>query len=159
MGQERVDGLIARSNAMENATMGRVTAAARIENLADTVLANAGHLRQEDIRVLEIPDAPVDTGATRLSLPRPLIDQLGLTRYGSERHRTANGMREFGLYGPVRLTVQGRYCVLDVSELPEDCPVLIGQVPLELMDWVVDPKGQRLVGNPAHGGEWMSDMF
>ena len=144
---------------MENATMWRVTAAARIENLADRVLANAGHLKQEDVRVLEVPDALVDTGATRLSIPRTLIDQLGLTRYGSERHRTANGMGDFGLYGPVRLTVQGRYCVLDVSELPEDCPVLIGQVPLELMDWVVDAKGQRLIGNPEHGGEWMSDLY
>lgn len=67
---------------MENATIGRVTAAAKVENLADTVLANAGHLKQEEIRVLEIPDALVDTGATRLSLPRPVIDQLGLTRYG-----------------------------------------------------------------------------
>jgi predicted aspartyl protease len=144
---------------MENATMGRVTAAARIENLADTVLANAGHLKPEDVRVLEIPDALVDTGSTRLALPRSLIEQLGLTKFGSERGKTANGIREFGLYGPVRLTVQGRYCVLDVSELPEDCPVLIGQVPLELMDWVVDSKGQRLIGNPEHGGEWMSDMF
>jgi predicted aspartyl protease len=144
---------------MENATIGRVIVAARIENLADTVLANAGHLKPEDIRVLEIADALVDTGSTRLALPRSLIDQLGLTEFGSERGKTANGIREFGLYGPVRLTVQGRYCVLDVSELPEDCPVLIGQVPLELMDWVVDAKGQRLIGNPAHGGEWMSDMF
>ena len=31
--------------------------------------------------------------------------------------------------------------------------VVIGQVPLELMDWVVDSKGQRLIGNPEHGGE------
>jgi predicted aspartyl protease len=144
---------------MENATMGRVTVPATIENLDDKALANAGHLDPDKIRTLVVPDALVDTGATRLSLPRPLIDQLGLTCYGSERHRTANGMREFGLYGPVRLTVQGRYCVLDVSELPEECPVLIGQVPLELMDWVVDSKGQRLIGNPEHGGEWMSDMF
>ncbi len=139
--------------------MGRVIVAARIENLADTVLANAGHLKPEDIRVLEIPDALVDAGSTRLALPRSLIEQLGLTKFGSERGKTANGIREFGLYGPVRLTVEGRYCVLDVSELPDDCPVLIGQVPLELMDWVVDAKGQRLIGNPAHGGDWMSDMF
>jgi predicted aspartyl protease len=144
---------------MENATMGRVTVPAKIENLDDQALVNAGHLDPEKARTIEVRDALVDTGATRLSLPRPLIDQLGLTRYGSERHRTANGMREFGLYGPVRLTVQGRYCVLDVSELPDDCPVLIGQVPLELMDWVVDSKGQQLIGNPEHGGEWMSDMF
>jgi hypothetical protein len=37
--------------------------------------------------------------------------------------------------------------------------VIIGYVPLELLDFVVDPKGQRLVGNPDHGGEQMMDMF
>jgi len=36
---------------------------------------------------------------------------------------------------------------------------LIGQIPLELLDFVVDPFGQRLVGNPDHGGEHMIDMF
>jgi predicted aspartyl protease len=139
--------------------MGRVIVTAKIENLADVVLADAGHMEPDDVRILEVPDALVDTGSTRLSLPAPLIQKLGLKRFGSERGKTANGIREFGLYGPARLTVQGRFCVVDVSELPDECPVLIGQVPLELMDWVVDPKGQRLVGNPAHGGEWMSDMF
>lgn len=63
------------------------------------------------------------------------------------------------VYGPVRLTVQGRDCNSDVSELPDDCPVLIGQVPLELLDFVVDPIGQRLMGNPEHGGEHMIEMY
>jgi ABC-type tungstate transport system permease subunit len=36
---------------------------------------------------------------------------------------------------------------------------VIGQVALELMDWVVDPKGQRLIGNPEHGGEQMIDII
>jgi predicted aspartyl protease len=144
---------------MENATMGRVLVSAKIENLDDQALVKAGHLSAGEARTLEVADALVDTGATRLSMPRSLIDRLGLDRFGAERAKTANGIREFGLYGPARLTVQGRYCVVDVSELGEDGPVLIGQVPLELMDWVVDPKGQRLIGNPEHGGEWMSDMF
>jgi predicted aspartyl protease len=144
---------------METATMGRVIVPAKIENYDDLALARAGHLSSNEARFLEVADALVDTGSTRLSLPRPLIEQLGLVKFGSERGKTSNGIREFGLYGPARLTVQGRFCVVDVSELPDECPVLIGQVPLELMDWVVDPKGQRLIGNPAHGGEWMSDMF
>ena len=38
-------------------------------------------------------------------------------------------------------------------------PVLIGQIPLELLDWVVDPKGQRLIGNPEHGGEQIMEVF
>lgn len=55
--------------------------------------------------------------------------------------------------------MQGRFCVVDVVELPDDVPVLIGQVPLELMDWVVDPKAQRLIGNPAHGGEQTIELY
>jgi len=37
--------------------------------------------------------------------------------------------------------------------------VLIGQVPLEMLDFVVDPPGQKLIGNPDHGGKQMIDMF
>ena len=61
--------------------------------------------------------------------------------------------------GAVRLTVQDRECTVDVCEVPDDCPVLIGQVPLELLDFVVDPVNQRLIGNPEHGGEQMYDLF
>ena len=38
-------------------------------------------------------------------------------------------------------------------------PVLIGQAPLEMLDWVVDLKGQRLIGNPEHGGEHVMEVF
>jgi hypothetical protein len=30
---------------------------------------------------------------------------------------------------------------------------------LELLDYVVDPVGGRLIGNPDHGGEHMMDLF
>jgi hypothetical protein len=32
-------------------------------------------------------------------------------------------------------------------------------IPLESLDWVIDPKGQRLIGNPDHHGEWGVDAF
>jgi hypothetical protein len=63
------------------------------------------------------------------------------------------------MYSAVRLTIQGRDCTLDVGEIGDEFPVLIGQVPLELLDWVVDTSGQQLIGNPAHGGEHMMDAF
>lgn len=144
---------------MENTTMGRVTVAAKIENLDDLNRAQRGEIPAEAVRSIEVNDALVDTGATRLSMPHSLTQQLGLMQFKSDRARTANGVRDFGLYGAVRLTVQGRYCILDVADLPDGSHVLIGQVPLELMDWVVDPQGRQLIGNPEHGGEWMSDMF
>jgi hypothetical protein len=39
------------------------------------------------------------------------------------------------------------------------CALLIGFIPLEMLDFVVDPRDQRLIGNPDHGGEWMIDMY
>ena len=36
---------------------------------------------------------------------------------------------------------------------------MIGQVPLELLDFVIDPRSGRLTGNPAHGGEHVFEMY
>jgi len=43
--------------------------------------------------------------------------------------------------------------------LPDGCPVLIGQIPLEAMDFVVDMGKHALVGNPAHGGEHIIELY
>jgi predicted aspartyl protease len=144
---------------METATMGRVVVAAKIDNIYDLHAASQGQLLVEQIRTVEVADAQIDTGATTLSLPKQLIDRLGLPRFSSRQVQIAAGPMTLNLYGPARLTVQERFCNIDVAELPDGCPVLIGQVPLEIMDFVVDPKGQRLIGNPAHGGAWVMDMF
>jgi hypothetical protein len=32
-------------------------------------------------------------------------------------------------------------------------------VPLTALDWVVDPQDQRLIANPAHGGEHILEAF
>ena len=44
-------------------------------------------------------------------------------------------------------------------EVPDDCPVLVGLIPLEALDFVVDPVNQQLIGNPAHGGEQMVELY
>ena len=139
--------------------MGRVVVAARISNFQDSYQANKGLLPAASVRAVVVSEALVDTGAMLLSLPRRLIQELGLTLQRTRLARTAAGLLNFGIYEPVQLTVQGRECVVEVAELPDDCPVLIGQVPLELLDFVVDPAGRRLIGNPDHGGEHMIDMF
>jgi hypothetical protein len=87
------------------------------------------------------------------------VAQLGLEPLRTRQGRTSAGLVTLQVYGTVRLTVQGRDCTCDVVEVPDDCPVLIGQVSLELLDFVVDPIGQRLVGNPAHGGEHIIELY
>jgi predicted aspartyl protease len=144
---------------MGSETMGRVTLAAKVENLRDLFHVQDGLLPADQVRAIEVSDALVDTGATILSMPKKMIEQLGLRPVRSRKALASAGHVTVQLYGTARLTIAGRECSTDVSELPDDCPVLIGQVPLELLDFVVDPSGQRLIGNPAHGGEQMLEMY
>ena len=59
----------------------------------------------------------------------------------------------------MELQLMGRRENFDVIEIPENVPILIDQVPLEILDFVVDAKGQKLIPNPAHGGEQMTEEF
>jgi clan AA aspartic protease len=139
--------------------MDRVTAEAAIENLSDLYLAHRGVQPAEQIRRIVVPDALVDTGATLLSLPTRLIRQLGLTRTGTKRVTSSAGPVQASMYEAVRLTIQGRECTMDVLEVPDGVPVLIGQIPLEHLDFVIDPQNRSLIGNPRHGGEHVYEMY
>lgn len=139
--------------------MGKVVVPARIENVFDLHEVSLGTRPPEAIRRVETADALADTGASTLSLPRSLVERLGLKPLRSRQARTSAGPVTLQVYGTVRLTVQDRDCTCDVVEIPDDCPVLIGQIPLELLDFVVDPAGQRLIGNPAHGGEHVIELY
>jgi predicted aspartyl protease len=144
---------------METATMGRVLVTAKLENLEDLWRVRSGLLQDDQAHRIEVTDALVDCGATNLLLPSRLIAQLGLQRIGSRTIRTTGGVATFPLYDSVRLTIQGRFCQCDVIAVGDDCPVLIGQVPLELLDFVIDMKNHCMIPNPEHGGEHMADMF
>jgi predicted aspartyl protease len=117
---------------MESVTVCRVSTEATIENLEDLWAAQRGLIPADSVRRITLTDALVDTGATLLSLPTPCIKQLGLTPTTEKTFISSNGAeQEASLYGTVRLTIQDRHCPTDVVEVPDNVPVLIGQIPLE----------------------------
>lgn len=144
---------------METPRMGKVLVTAKIENLEDLYSVKKGLLSDDQVRRIEVHDALVDTGATTLLLPKRMVSTLGLVPLRTRHSRGLGGDFLLPMYGTVRLTIQGRDCPVDVGEIGDEYPVLIGQIALEALDWVVDPKGQRLIGNPDHGGEWGVDAF
>ena len=144
---------------MENALMGRVLTEATIENLRDLWECQAGRLPADRVRCVTVSDALVDTGATSLSLPTRLIHQLGLARRYQKQATSSSGVISVNVYEAVRLTIQGRDVTVDPVEVPDDVPVLIGQIPLEWLDLVPDPRSRRLMGNPAHGGEQILELL
>ncbi len=139
--------------------MGRVTVPVVIENQYDLFEVSQGRRQPNDVRRLEIPDALVDTGAKMLSLPKRMIDALGLQFLQERLVITTAGPARSATYGLVRLSMLGREAPLDVAALHDECPVLIGYIPLDQLDLVVDPTGQRLIGDPFHKGENLIDMF
>jgi predicted aspartyl protease len=144
---------------METDLMGRVLTEATIENLEDLWAAKRGLLPPDQVRRIVVADALVDTGATLLSLPTRLIQQLGLSKTASKGVSSSMGLTEAADYDAVRLTIQGRTCTMDVMEVPDTVPVLIGQLPLEHLDLVVDLRNRSLIGNPAHAGEHVYELY
>jgi len=139
--------------------MGRVVVEVSLENLEDLWAVRRGSLSDAQVRRVVVTDALVDTGATLLSLPTRIIQALGLQAVSRKRVTTGAGLGESTIYDTVRLTIQGRSCSMDVIEVPDSVPVLVGQIPLEHLDFTVDLRARTLVGNPAHGGEHMYELF
>jgi hypothetical protein len=63
------------------------------------------------------------------------------------------------VYSPVDLEIQGRSGTFEVVEVPDSLPNIVGQIPLEQLDWIVDPPNRRLIPNPAHKHGEMCDDF
>lgn len=139
--------------------MGRVTAKIKVENLVDYVLSKRGDIPPSQVRFIEIDDALVDTGVTLVCLTRKQITELGLTPLEVREARTANGPVHRQIYEGARLTIMGRTCTIDIMEIPEDTPPLIGYLALKNLDLQPDPKSQSLIPNPAHGGKFVMDLY
>jgi len=122
----------------------------------DLYQVERGDLAPERARSVVVEDALVDTGATTLALPSRIIRGLGLRQVAEKHARSTRGT--VGVFEAVRLTIQDRFCTVDVMEVPDEVPVLIGEMPLEMLDLVVDPQGRRLIESPAHQGEHVREL-
>jgi clan AA aspartic protease len=137
--------------------VGKVTVRIKLTNFVDLAIYNRMASKKKP-RQIEV-EALVDTGATRLYLKPSVIKKLGLQRLDAVRSQTTNGEAIRFKYEPVQLELMGRKENFDVIEIPESVPNLLGQVPLEILDLVVDSKRQKLIPNPAHGGEQMTEEY
>ena len=137
--------------------MGKVVVKVRLTNFLELRNHMLG-LRKRKPRQVEV-EALVDTGATRLYLKRSVIARLGLSQTGTVRSHTTNGDCVRFKYDPVQLELMGRKELFEAIEVPDNVPNLLGQIPLETLDLVVDSRRQKLAGNPAHGGEQRTEEY
>ena len=138
--------------------MGKVVTRIKVANWDDLALLANG-ARTEKPRALET-DAVVDTGAVKFYLKSSIIRELGLRPVGEVKTRTMSNRSEARtVFSPVALEIQGRTGRFDVVEIPDALPNIVGQIPLEDLDWVVDCKNQKLIPNPEHMNGELADEF
>jgi clan AA aspartic protease len=95
-------------------------------------------------------EAVIDTGATMAVLPKDIVDRLGLKKIREVKVKYANNKVENKpIYGVATIEIMGRAANLDVLVEEKGSQPLIGQVLLELLDLVVDPRTRRLIPNPT----------
>jgi clan AA aspartic protease len=131
--------------------MGMVYENITLRNAVDVAEVKRGLITESEIRQIEVT-AMVDTGAGTLIINENMRQELGLEVESERPAKLADETRTTcQITEPVIILWQNRSAVARAVVLPGVSKVLLGAIPLEEMDVMVDPKNQRLVG--IHGDE------
>jgi clan AA aspartic protease len=122
--------------------------AIQLANNHDEEDVKCGRRRPHEVRSVQVR-AVADTGATMLVLPADVVGRLGLFPDGYRKVRYSDGrIRELPWVSNIRMTILGRETVTNALVEDAGTTPLIGQIPLEELDLIVDPKSHELRVNP-----------
>ena len=129
--------------------MGLVYADIELVNGAEMEMARRGYISESDIVRLKMK-ALVDSGAYMLVIPEHIKIQLGLIEIDKREAVTADGeVHVVPVVGPVTVYFKNRIATCNAMVMGTD-EVLLGAIPLEELDVVIDQRNQRLVVNPEN---------
>jgi clan AA aspartic protease len=130
--------------------MGLVKAEITLKNIRDKMKAEEGYIKEQEIRQNTV-QAVVDTGAMTLVINEQLRRQLGLGVVGEKQATLAdNTKKTVKIAETVELHWKNRFMTCQ-PWVVNSGRILLGVIPLEHMDLMVDPNSEMLVG--AHGDE------
>ncbi|MDR1257602.1 MAG: aspartyl protease family protein [Spirochaetaceae bacterium] len=122
-----------------------------LANACDISNARNGVIPDAKIRRITV-DAMPDTGAWTLIINEATRQKLGLAIRETVKSSLADGSAaQYGLTEPVEIRWKDRRTSQEAVVLPDAGDILLGALPLEGMDLMVDPVNQRLTG--VHGDQ------
>jgi len=131
--------------------MGYVYTDITLMNAGDVTSVERGFMPEEEIRQTTV-QALVDTGSGTLVINEAIRQELGLEVRKEKVVKLANdAVGTVKVTEPIEVHWKNRGMVCQPWLVPGDGEVLLGAIPLEEMDLVVDPNRQTLIG--AHGDE------
>jgi clan AA aspartic protease len=130
--------------------MGLVYAEIDIISVDDIVLHRRGIIDESEIKKVTVT-ALVDSGAYMLSINDNIKTQLDLPVIENQFVTLADESSiEVEIVGPVEVHFENRSTSVRAVVLPGEAEVLLGAIPMEDMDVLVDPRQRKLVVNPKH---------
>src|SRR5436853_730604 len=94
-------------------------------------------------------DALADTGAIHLCIPEHIAVALKLEESDRREVTLADGSRQLISYvGPIQVSLGNRMGFTGAMVLGDQ--VLLGAIPMEDMDLVVNPRTRQVIPNPEH---------
>ena len=129
--------------------MGYVNTQITLKNFRDVFNAKKGTLPEDKIRQTTI-DVMVDTGASTLIINEKIFQQLGLDDIDEREITLANDAKDMcKVTEPLVIKWEDRAVVMSALVIKDVPDFLLGVLPLEGMDLIIDTVNQKLVG--AHG--------
>ena len=102
--------------------------------------------RQTDFSPIQVK-ALADTGALMLCIPEHIANQLNLETESLREVSVADGRKANVPYvGPIKIKFEKRFCYVGALVLGDE--VLLGAVPMEDMDLVVNPGKRTITVDP-----------
>ncbi|HEX7334696.1 MAG TPA: aspartyl protease family protein [Pyrinomonadaceae bacterium] len=128
--------------------MGYVHADIQLTNEDDLAFRRRGWAAENEIRRVTT-SALVDSGAYDLVINNEIQEQLQLPVLGKRLVRLADEtVKELDIVGPVEVRFETRTTIVTALLLPNTEEVLLGAIPLEGLDVIIDPLRERLLVNP-----------
>ncbi|MDR0316573.1 MAG: aspartyl protease family protein [Treponema sp.] len=131
--------------------MGLVHAEITLKNVMDMMKAKSKLLPDHEIRQTTI-NALVDSGAWTMVINEATREKLGLDAVKTSRSTLADGTRtNYNLSSPLEISWKDRSVICQAVIIPNAVENLLGAIPLEGMDLMINPGTQELAG--VHGDE------
>jgi clan AA aspartic protease len=131
--------------------MGIVRTEITLKNAYDIYRVQDGVIKEPEIRRTTI-DALADTGSWTLVINETIREKLGLSITRTDSGTLADGTRSvYNVAGPLEVTWKDRSTICEALVLPDAEDVLLGAIPLEAMDLIINPRTEEVVG--AHGDQ------
>lgn len=129
--------------------MGKVFAYIELLNGSDVALAQNYIIGEDEIRRISICPQ-VDTGSDYLCINENIQEVLKLPFVKYKYAELADGrIVKCDVVGPVEVKFENADCTCRAMVLPGDSAPLLGLIPLESMDVIIDPNRGELVVGPV----------